>query len=362
MRRVPPLPHVPGVESACSAGVPTTRSSRGSSPRAPRRRATTASRRPRASRSGYEHLERCDPLRDLLVAEVDGRPVAYSRVWWDDEADGPRLYKQVCFLDPLAGGRGIGSALLAWNLARLEEIAAEHDAPEQLHETFLGDGNLAGTALVRGAGFGPVTYAAEMVRPSVDDLPDHPLPEGLEIRPVTEDQLRTIWEADVEAFRDHWGFVEPSEESYQSFLAFPYNDFSRGRSRGTTRASRARSSPSSTPRRTPGTATARLDRGDLDVTPLAAARGGEGPDRGEHPRAGGARDDGRRARRPHREPERRLRPVRGARVRGSPYLDDLPQASLTISSASGVRASARSPDSAFLDARTPGVRGGGYGA
>jgi len=33
--------------------------------------------------SGYDHLERCDPRRDLLVVEVDGRSIAYSRVWWD---------------------------------------------------------------------------------------------------------------------------------------------------------------------------------------------------------------------------------------------------------------------------------------
>ena len=175
---------------------------------------------------GYENLERCDPARDLLIAEVDGRPVAYSRVWWDQEADGPRIYRQICFLDPAVGGRGIGSALLAWNEDRLHEIAAEHDAPEKLLEAWGNDRNAAATALFRTAGYEPVTYAAEMVRPSVDDVSDHPLPHGLEIRPVTEDHLRAIWEADADAFRDHWGYVEPTEASYQRFLAFPYNDYS----------------------------------------------------------------------------------------------------------------------------------------
>ena len=56
-------------------------------------------------------------------------------------------------------------------------------------------------ALFRCAGFEPITYAADMVRPSVEDLPDHRLPDGVEIRPVTEDQLRAIWEADADAFR-----------------------------------------------------------------------------------------------------------------------------------------------------------------
>jgi ribosomal protein S18 acetylase RimI-like enzyme len=176
--------------------------------------------------AGYAHLDRCDPERDLLVAELDDRPVGYSRVWWDQEADGPRIYRSVCFLDPAFGGNGIGSAFFAWGEERLREIAAEHDVPDKLLEAWANDANAAAAALIRGAGYEPITYAAEMVRPSVDHLPDHRLPDGVEIRPVTEDQLRAIWEADAEAFRDHWGYVEPTEESYARFLAFPYNDFS----------------------------------------------------------------------------------------------------------------------------------------
>ena len=174
--------------------------------------------------AGYDHLERCDPTRDLLVAEVDRRPVGYCRVWWDQEAGGPRIYRQICFLDPAFGGRGIGSAFFGWCEGRLREIAAGHEAPDKLLEAWVTDRNEAATALIRGAGYEPVTYAAEMVRPSVDDLPDYPLPNGLGIRPVSEGQLRAIWEADTEAFRDHWGYVEPTEESYARFLAFPYND------------------------------------------------------------------------------------------------------------------------------------------
>jgi len=174
--------------------------------------------------ASYDHLERCDPARDLLVVEESAVPVAYSRVSWQQPVDGPRTYSHVCFVDPQAQGRGVGISLLAWNENRLREIAAEHDASEKVFEVWAGDRRTSARALLESFGYEPYTYAAEMVRPTVDDLPDCPLPEGLEIRPVREEDLRTIWEADVEAFRDHWGFVEPTEAGFQRFLAFPYND------------------------------------------------------------------------------------------------------------------------------------------
>jgi GNAT superfamily N-acetyltransferase len=174
--------------------------------------------------ASYDRLERCDRATDLLVAEADGRAVAFSRVWWDEESSGRRIYRQVCFIDPSHGGLGVGTELFRWNLERLREIASGHGACEQLLEVFADDRNVAARALFEAEGFAPAAYDAEMIRPTVDDLPDHPLPDGVELRPVTDDQLRTIWEADEEAFRDHFGYVPPTEGSYDRWLAFPYHD------------------------------------------------------------------------------------------------------------------------------------------
>jgi GNAT superfamily N-acetyltransferase len=148
-----------------------------------------------ATAAAYANLERCDPARDFLFAEAEGHPVAYSRVTWEDEPDGPRVYRHLCFVDPAYGRRGVGTALFAWNEARLREIASEHDQPHQLFEIFSDDRNL-----------------------------EHSLPEGLEIRPVTEDRVREIWEAACEAFRGEFGFVEPTEEAFQRVVGFPYHD------------------------------------------------------------------------------------------------------------------------------------------
>jgi len=175
--------------------------------------------------TSYDNLDRCDPAHDLLVAEIDGRTVGYTRVWWDQIVDGPRTYRHICLVDPEFGGSGIGTAFLAWAQARLREIAAEHDdAPEKVFETWFGDKNTAAVALVTAAGYQPGTYSAEMVRPYVDDLPDHRLPDGVETRPVREEDMRALWEAEGEAFRDHWGYSEPTEAGYLRFLERPYTD------------------------------------------------------------------------------------------------------------------------------------------
>ena len=59
---------------------------------------------------------------------------------------------------------------------------------------------------------------------SEGELPSVSLPEGLEMKPVADDQLRRIWEADQEAFRDHWGWSEPTENDYRRFVENPLRD------------------------------------------------------------------------------------------------------------------------------------------
>ena len=65
-------------------------------------------------------------------------------------------------------------------------------------------------------------WGFEMVRPDLDGVEVPPLPDGLELRPVEERaMLRQLWDADVEAFRDHWGGFDDSDEAFDSWLAEP---------------------------------------------------------------------------------------------------------------------------------------------
>jgi ribosomal protein S18 acetylase RimI-like enzyme len=62
-----------------------------------------------------------------------------------------------------------------------------------------------------------------MLRPSLDEVEVPALPDGLEIRPMAKDResKKQLWDADVEAFEDHWGGFDSSDAAFESWLVRP---------------------------------------------------------------------------------------------------------------------------------------------
>ena len=173
----------------------------------------------------FAHLTNCDPYTDMIFAEVDsgdGRDpevIGYSRGTWQMEASGERRYIFFGRILPAWRRQGIGQAMLGWMEARLREMAADHPTEvEKYFMSFVAQGETGLAAMLEKTGYAPVRYLFDMVRPDLENIPAYPLPEGLEVRPVLPEHYRAIWDADVEAFRDHWGFVAQSEEDYQAWL------------------------------------------------------------------------------------------------------------------------------------------------
>lgn len=165
----------------------------------------------------YEHLQRCDPDRDLVVAEdADGSLVGYARTMWDDLAEGFRQYWLVVNVDPAVTGLEV--ALLDWVERRALEVADMHDVADRRLGADADDESERQALLVERA-FAPQEIYATMVRPDLDGIPDLALPDGVDIRPVEPAHLRAIWESDAEAFRDHRGYVEQSEQDWEKFRA-----------------------------------------------------------------------------------------------------------------------------------------------
>ena len=173
-------------------------------------------------RSFYENLANCDVATDLFLAESAGELVGYARGAWADEYSGDRIYESVVLVDPDVAERQALMAALQQRIdARLAAIAAGHPPGPKLLQSSAEEQATAMQAVLRAGGYEPVRYDYRMVRPSVDDLPDSPLPPGLEIRDVRPEHLRQIWEADREAFRDHWGQGPGGEEGFRQFTSDP---------------------------------------------------------------------------------------------------------------------------------------------
>ncbi len=180
-------------------------------------------------RSYYDHLLNSDLTADLRLAEVDGRPVGYVRVEWRDENRGDRVHGSALFVTPDAPA-GSFAALLDWILARHAAIAAAQgpiDRPRSISVSTVVEPPGARDAL-ESRRFVPVRYGFEMRRPTLDDIPEMAPPAGIHVRPVSRDQLRRIWAAEVEAFSGHWGagIDDLAEERWQEFLADPLMDLS----------------------------------------------------------------------------------------------------------------------------------------
>ena len=170
--------------------------------------------------------EKFDPVRDVRIAELDGQVVAFSQSEWVDTTDGLREYRSGGAVDPEFARRGIGSLLLADRIAAARALDANYtdDRPRFLG-MWVDQRNAGGAALAERFGYEPARWFFDMERSIAGELPGvEPLPDGLELRPVTAEQAWELWVADHEAFRDHWGGHDDSEANFRRWRDSPEFD------------------------------------------------------------------------------------------------------------------------------------------
>lgn len=171
----------------------------------------------------YAAFTSCVPERDVWIAQAGSEIAGYVRSWAWAQADGLQLYSQFAVVAPQWRRQGIGTALHAWLEQRQRtQAAAEHPgAPRHAHHAYITHGETARAALLEKAGYTPERYFFAMVRPTLDNVADFPLPQGVELRPVQPDHYRAIWDAHWRAFQSHWGHCPPDEADYVKWLTSP---------------------------------------------------------------------------------------------------------------------------------------------
>ena len=120
--------------------------------------------------------------------------------------------------------RGLGTALLHWIEERQRQVAASHPDVGKRLQSWAAETEAGRLALLERNGYRIVRYDFEMERPNLDDIPPLPLPDGIELRPAREEDIRRHWETEVEVFRDHWGAIDDSEASFEQMRSDPRRD------------------------------------------------------------------------------------------------------------------------------------------
>lgn len=177
-------------------------------------------------RAEYTHPMNFDPFNDVLIVEIEGKAMGVASVRWKQRLDKIRLYEHHSHLVPEARRPGLRQAMLSWSEARLREIAAGHETPDiKMFEIWAKAEMNDWRKLVLANGYVDDWRLFEMKRPDLEGVPDLKLPEGIELRTVTKDNFRKVWDAAREAIMDERSYSEErwGEDGYRRLIDLPYH-------------------------------------------------------------------------------------------------------------------------------------------
>jgi len=174
--------------------------------------------------NSYQHLSNCDPYQDIIIAEVLGKIIGYTRGWWEDNTNSVRLYQHNGFLIPEWRRKGIGHTMFLWMEHHLRDVAASvPSGTENFLQVTASQIQKGTTTMLERSAYQPVRHFYDMVRPTLDDIFEFPLPDGLEIRPVNPENYPAIWKSVVdETGQDEWEYKKPTDDDYQEWLTSPH--------------------------------------------------------------------------------------------------------------------------------------------
>ena len=155
----------------------------------------------------------------LLIENQEGLLVALTEVWDQDSL--PVTPWVWVSLDPDHEGLGLEEYLLEWAELRASEVFARLDPELRVATRF--EINSAIKSIqgpLQKAGWDLIRHGFIM-RIEMDEMPPEPTwPEGVQLKTYDpEEHARMVYDADVEAFQDHFGFVkEDPEVGFKRFM------------------------------------------------------------------------------------------------------------------------------------------------
>jgi mycothiol synthase len=143
------------------------------------------------------------PKLSIRVAERDGRLAGYLDIYADDSG---RFPADIRTLD----------AEVAARLA-VEAEALGRDQGAEAVRAFVQGEDAVMREVLRVGGWEPIRHSFQMRIDLDDDLPEPVWPDGLAARNPHEGEQERIYEANQEAFADHWDFHRVTIEEWRTF-------------------------------------------------------------------------------------------------------------------------------------------------
>jgi GNAT superfamily N-acetyltransferase len=171
------------------------------------------------------YLGTVDLYQDMLFVEIDRSIIGAAYVWWEEDPNNTLFYQHSADLLPEWRGKGIRHTMLRHNERRLQEIALNHPADKKRYfRVFAEETEQHWRSVLVDEGYTIMRYSFKMVRSTLDNIPDLPLPEGIEVRPVTPEHYQAVINAWNEACKDMRGQIPMSEEAFKSWQNDPTFD------------------------------------------------------------------------------------------------------------------------------------------
>jgi GNAT superfamily N-acetyltransferase len=166
----------------------------------------------------FAHLENCDPTKDMLFIEINDNPVGASMAYWEEDPNDNLYYEHITILLPSWRGKGLRHIMVRFSESRLREIARSHP-PEKSKKfwVFCEETETHLRSVLEDEGYQIFRYGFHLVRPTLEDIPDLPLPHDIEIRPVIPEHYPAIISAWNEACKDLRGTIPFSDETFKEW-------------------------------------------------------------------------------------------------------------------------------------------------